>query len=51
MDDDTYRGSMDDATLRPVEELNAPYILMHMKGTPATMNDLCVCSSLSESMV
>ena len=42
---------MDDAMLKTVAELNTPYILMHMKGTPATMDDLCVCSSLSESMV
>lgn len=37
---DISGGSLDDAMLDTVAELKVPYILMHMRGTPATMSAL-----------
>ena len=34
---DISAGSMDEAMLSTVSKLNTPYVLMHMKGTPQTM--------------
>lgn len=34
---DISAGRMDDAMYETVAELNAPYVLMHMQGTPQTM--------------
>jgi len=34
---DISAGSMDESMLSMVASLNVPYVLMHMKGTPATM--------------
>jgi dihydropteroate synthase len=36
---DISGGAMDDAMFRTVAELGVPYVLMHMKGTPQTMQD------------
>ncbi len=37
---DISGGSLDDAMFDTVAELKVPYILMHMRGTPATMSQL-----------
>lgn len=37
---DISGGSLDDAMFETVAELKVPYILMHMRGTPATMSQL-----------
>lgn len=37
---DISGGDMDDAMFATVADLHVPYILMHMRGTPATMNTL-----------
>ena len=37
---DISGGNLDDRMFETVAELNVPYILMHMRGTPATMNTL-----------
>ncbi len=39
MINDISAGSMDDAMFETVAELHVPYIIMHMKGTPANMQD------------
>jgi dihydropteroate synthase len=36
---DISGGAMDEAMFRTVAELGVPYVLMHMKGTPQTMQD------------
>lgn len=37
MINDISAGNMDDAMFQTVADLNVPYIMMHMKGTPKTM--------------
>ncbi|SEJ80887.1 dihydropteroate synthase [Dyadobacter sp. SG02] len=37
---DVAGGTLDDAIFDTVARLRVPYILMHMRGTPQTMNDL-----------
>ena len=37
---DVSGGSLDDKMFETVADLNVPYILMHMKGTPQTMQSL-----------
>lgn len=37
---DISGGNLDDRMFETVADLNVPYILMHMRGTPATMNTL-----------
>lgn len=38
---DISGGNLDDEMFSTVAELKCPYILMHMRGTPATMQQLC----------
>lgn len=38
---DVSGGIIDDDMLRTAAELQVPYILMHMRGTPKTMQSLC----------
>ncbi|KAK8794685.1 hypothetical protein WA158_001666 [Blastocystis sp. Blastoise] len=38
---DISGGVMDNNMFKTVAELQCPYILMHMRGTPSTMNDFC----------
>jgi dihydropteroate synthase len=38
---DISGGSLDNKMFDTLEELKVPYILMHMKGNPATMKDNC----------
>lgn len=37
---DISGGTLDEGMLRTVVELNVPYILMHMRGTPQTMKEM-----------
>jgi dihydropteroate synthase len=39
---DISGGQLDEAMFETVAKLNVPYILMHMKGNPKTMNQLAV---------
>lgn len=39
MINDISAGAMDDQLLPTVAKFNVPYVLMHMQGTPATMQD------------
>jgi dihydropteroate synthase len=39
MINDVYGGRYDEGMLATVASLDVPYILMHMKGTPATMQE------------
>ena len=43
---DVSGGQFDDAMHRRVAELGAPYIAMHMRGTPKTMQSMAVYSDL-----
>jgi len=47
---DISGGVMDEAMLETVAELNLPYILMHMQGTPATMAQLPALPTPVESV-
>lgn len=38
---DISGGMIDHKTFETVAELNVPYVLMHMRGTPQTMQQLC----------
>ena len=38
---DIAGGTLDDRMFATVAELGSPYILMHMRGTPSTMQSLC----------
>lgn len=38
---DISGGTLDDRMFETVAEIRAPYILMHMRGTPATMQSFC----------
>lgn len=48
---DISAGSLDKDMFRTVQELNVPYILMHMKGTPQTMTRYAVYHNLIEEVV
>lgn len=37
---DVSAGALDETMLETVAAVNVPYVLMHMRGTPATMNQL-----------
>ncbi len=43
---DVAGGTLDDAMFETVARLRVPYILMHMRGTPQTMNQLAVYERL-----
>jgi len=47
---DVSGGSFDPAMLPIAAELMAPVVLMHMKGTPETMNSLAVYDALIEEL-
>jgi dihydropteroate synthase len=48
---DVSGGSLDDAMFKTVAELKVPYILMHMRGTPQTMNKLTVYENLLKDIM
>ena len=48
---DVSGGSLDEAMFKTVAELKVPYILMHMRGTPQTMNKLVVYENLLKDIM
>jgi dihydropteroate synthase len=48
---DVSGGTLDDAMFKTVAELNVPYILMHMRGTPQTMNKLTAYDNLLKDII
>lgn len=48
---DVSAGSIDDGMFPTVARLKVPYIMMHMKGTPATMQKNPVYTDLMQEMV
>src|SRR5690606_9494886 len=51
MINDISGGSLDSNMFSTVAELNVPYILMHMRGTPQNMNQLTKYDNLLFEMV
>ena len=50
MVNDISAGSIDPQMFQTVAELNVPYVLMHMKGTPANMQDNPTYSNVIEEV-
>jgi len=48
---DISAGNLDDAMLETVGKLNVPYIMMHMKGTPNTMQSLTQYDNIVKEML
>ena len=48
---DISGGQIDDKMFATVAELNVPYILMHMRGTPQTMQQLTNYDNLMEEII
>lgn len=48
---DVSGGSLDSSMFSVIQQLNVPYILMHMKGTPQTMNQHTTYSNLLSELV
>ena len=48
---DISGGELDPAMFATVAQLHVPYILMHMRGTPQTMQQLCDYSDLMEDIL
>jgi dihydropteroate synthase len=51
MINDISGGSLDDAMFDTLARLNVPYVLMHMRGTPATMNTLTSYDDIVTDMI
>lgn len=48
---DISAGSIDDKMIKTVAELKVPYILMHMKGTPQTMQQLAIYENVTREVL
>jgi len=48
---DISAGNLDDAMLETVAKLHVPYIMMHMKGTPQTMQSLAQYENIVKEML
>ncbi len=48
---DISGGELDSEMFSTVAELHVPYILMHMRGTPRTMQDLCEYDDLEADVI
>lgn len=48
---DISGGNLDEKMLKTVAELQVPYILMHMRGTPKNMNDLTQYNDLVQELL
>ena len=48
---DISAGSLDDAMMQTVARLRVPYIMMHMKGNPKTMQSLTQYENITKEMV
>lgn len=48
---DVTGGTLDDKMFGTVAQLNVPYILMHMRGTPQTMQSFCEYENVTNDVV
>ena len=48
---DISAGSIDDKMIKTVAELKVPYVLMHMKGTPQTMQKLATYENVTREVL
>ena len=48
---DISAGNLDDAMLETVSQLKVPYIMMHMKGTPQTMQSMAQYENIVKEMM
>lgn len=48
---DISGGALDPAMFETVASLRCPYILMHMRGTPATMQNLCEYKNVTADVI
>jgi dihydropteroate synthase len=48
---DISAGNLDDTMLETVSQLKVPYIMMHMKGTPQTMQSLTQYENIAKEMM
>lgn len=48
---DISAGNLDDKMLETIGQLQVPYIMMHMKGTPQTMQTLCSYEDIVKEML
>lgn len=48
---DVSGGTLDDKMFQTVAELGVPYILMHMRGTPATMQTLTEYADVTDDVI
>jgi dihydropteroate synthase len=48
---DISAGSLDDSMMKTVAELQVPYIMMHMKGNPQTMQSLAQYQNITKEML
>lgn len=48
---DVSGGTLDDKMFGTVAQLNIPYILMHMRGTPQTMQSFCEYENVTNDVV
>lgn len=48
---DISAGKLDDNMLQTIANLKVPYIMMHMRGTPQTMNQLTVYNNLVKDVM
>jgi len=51
MINDISGGQMDDQMFKTISEIKIPYILMHMRGNPKTMNSLTAYDNLFKEMI
>ena len=51
MINDISGGQMDDQMFKTISEIRIPYILMHMRGNPKTMNSLTAYDNLFKDMI
>jgi len=51
MINDISGGQMDDQMFKTISEIRIPYILMHMRGNPKTMNSLIAYDNLFKDMI
>jgi dihydropteroate synthase len=51
MINDISGGQMDDQMYKTISEIRIPYILMHMRGNPKTMNSLTAYDNLFKDMI
>jgi dihydropteroate synthase len=51
MINDISAGSLDDNMMRVVTELKVPYVMMHMKGNPQTMQSLAQYQNITKEML